>query len=340
MTRDLSSANEDSIPIDDSYWTALFEQEEASSLALSSFQNDEPWPTASNSDTKQIPKLQEHRVLKYPESDGQNPWLTAQEYLDSDKVLQLRVTGYNKGGLLIHWNGLQGFVPASQLVDFPQFHFEAERINALRSWIDNTLQLKIVEINQKLNRLILSERAALVNADQKENLLNSIASGDRLTGQITNLTNFGAFVDLGGVEGLIHISELSWSRVSHRSDVISPGQDVEVLVLNVDQNNERVALSLKQLKSDPWLTVENRYKQGQIVEGVVSKVVNFGAFVLLEEELEGLIHISELAEGTFLHPRNVVKHGDKIKAIVLSVNGPKKRLALSLRRLNSLDDGR
>ncbi|HSO28192.1 MAG TPA: S1 RNA-binding domain-containing protein, partial [Anaerolineales bacterium] len=139
------------------------------------------------------------------------------------------------------------------------------------------------------------------------------------------------FVDLGGVEGLIHISELSWSRVPHPSKIVKPDQKVEVLVLGVDQENERVALSLKQLYPDPWKTVESRYQVGQLVEGVINNIVNYGAFVLLEPELEGLIHISELAEGSFLHPRNVVDIGDKVTARVLQVDGRAKRLALSLR---------
>ncbi|MCA9965644.1 MAG: S1 RNA-binding domain-containing protein, partial [Anaerolineales bacterium] len=156
---------------------------------------------------------------------------------------------------------------------------------------------------------------------------------DQIEGEVTNLTNFGVFVDLGGVEGLIHISELSWSRVLHPSDILEPGNTVSVVVLNVDRRNQRVALSLKRTKKDPWRTAEQRYYAGQLVEGVVSNIVNYGAFVLLEEELEGLIHISELAEGSFLHPRNVVQSGMKVTARVLTVDAASKRLALSLRGL-------
>ncbi|NJN54207.1 MAG: S1 RNA-binding domain-containing protein, partial [Anaerolineae bacterium] len=197
------------------------------------------------------------------------------------------------------------------------------------------LRLKVIEIEMEQNRFILSERAALVKAGERDRLFKNMMPGKQVQGEVTNLTDFGAFVDLGGVEGLIHISELSWSRVTHPTDVVQPGQEVTVRVLQVDSENGRIALSLKQLKNDPWQTVDQRFQPGQMVEGVVSKVVNFGAFVQIEDELEGLIHISELAEGTFLHPRNVVRRGQAVRARVLFVDGAAKRLALSLRGVSS-----
>ncbi|HFQ94618.1 MAG TPA: S1 RNA-binding domain-containing protein, partial [Anaerolineae bacterium] len=266
-----------------------------------------------------------------------NPWRAAQALHQADDSVQLTITGYNKGGLLVMWHNLQGFVPASQLVDFPQFHLESERMKALRQWHNQQITLKIIEIDPAQNRLIFSERAALVEASQRANLFNRIEPGQILEGVITNLTNFGAFVDLGGVEGLIHISELSWSRVTHPSAIVKPGQPVTVKVLNVNHRDERIALSLKRLKQNPWQTVNQQYKPGQLIEGVVSNVVSFGAFVQVEDELEGLIHISELAEGSFLHPRDVVRKGEKVTARVLYVDGGAKRLALSLRRVNQED---
>ena len=174
-----------------------------------------------------------------------------------------------------------------------------------------------------------------MDSGQREFVLASIQPGDIVTGTVTNLTDFGAFIDLGGVEGLIHISELSWSRVIHPSKILSPNEEVKVLVLDIDQEKERVALSLKQMNRDPWDTAEERYYQGQIVEGTISNIVNYGAFVLLERELEGLIHISELAEGDFLHPRNVVTMGEHVTAKVLYVDAKSKRLALTLRGTSS-----
>lgn len=313
---------------DDAYWTALFEQEEA--LLPSETKSDIP--------LRNWAPLNQRIDGRFRWSDGEreeiiDPWQQAQTIMDADESLSLAVTGFNKGGLLVQWQGLQGFVPASQLIDFPQFHLESERLNALRQWQTEELTLKIIELNRDLNRLILSERATLVEADQRERLFGRIEVGQLHSGRVTNLTNFGAFVDLGGVEGLIHISELSWSRVIHPSDIVEPDQEVRVKVLNVDSENGRVALSLKRLKENPWLTVDERFKSGQLVEGVISNVVSFGAFVMIEDELEGLIHISQLAEGVFLHPRNVVQKGQIVVARVLKVDGSNKRLALSLRGL-------
>lgn len=318
---------------DDAYWASLFEQEEALLPAEPKVE-----PVKSNGWST----LDQRLDGRFRWADGErchesDPWRRAQQIMDDDETVNLPVTGFNKGGLLVQWRGLQGFVPASQLIDFPQFHLESERLNALKKWQSEELTLKIIELNREMNRLILSERATLVEADTREQLFERIEKDQLHTGTVTNLTNFGAFVDLGGVEGLIHISELSWSRVIHPSDILKPDQTVKVKVLNVDSGNGRVALSLKRLKSNPWLSVDQRYKPGQLVEGTISNVVSFGAFVMIEDELEGLIHISQLAEGTFLHPRNVVSKGQIVVARVLKVDGSNKRLALTLRDLASDD---
>ncbi|KAA3656135.1 MAG: S1 RNA-binding domain-containing protein [Chloroflexi bacterium] len=312
---------------EDAFWAALFKQEDKTAPSPTLEETSDTWPTVNNRADGRF------RWADGEDKNGQDPWQIAQTVFQQDKTVVLGVRGYNKGGLLVEWNGLQGFVPASQLLDFPQFHLESERLRALKLWQQKELTLKIIELNRSMNRLILSERAALVEADERDGLLNRIQTGDKVKGHITNLTNFGAFVDLGGVEGLIHISELSWSRVIHPSDIVQPGMQVTVRVLSVDPDNGRIALSLKQLKLDPWASVDDRFYAGQTIEGVISNVVSFGAFVMIEEELEGLIHISELAEGSFLHPRNVVSKGQTIKARVLAVDGRQKRLALSLRKV-------
>jgi small subunit ribosomal protein S1 len=309
---------------DDAFWASLVEPEESLYTTVS-----DPEP-----DTNLLPVMHPPRL---PAVDGylaaslEESWRTAEIAFQNDQTLELMVTGYNKGGLLVVWNGLQGFVPASQLADFPHFHLETARYEELKRRQNQHLQLKIIELDAPSNRLILSERAALVAAEARHELMHQLRPGDRRQGQVTNLSDFGVFIDLGGVEGLIHISELSWGRVNHPSDVVQPGQLVSVLVLNVNRDAGRIALSLKQMRPDPWLSVEERYRPGQVVEGVISSVVNFGAFAVLEEGLEGLIHISELAEGIFLHPRNVVNKGDRVRARVLQVDGRNRRLALSLR---------
>lgn len=316
---------------DDGFWSALFQQEAAAT--------DTPHPhDALPPTSERWSGLSERLDGRFRWADGgspvtHDPWQTAQAHFQDDEAIDVIINGHNKGGLLTNWNGLQGFIPASQLIDFPQFHLESERINALKKWHGRTLTVKIIELNPTMNRLIFSERAALVDADQRDQIFAEVNVDDVIEGEVTNLTNFGAFVDLGGVEGLIHISELSWSRVTHPSQIVKPGQTVRVRVLNIDPDQERIALSLKRLKKNPWQTVEHRYQPDQIIEGVVSNVVSFGAFVQIEDELEGLIHISELAEGSFLHPRDVVRRGERVRARILHVDGKDKRLALSLRGL-------
>lgn len=319
--------------VDDGYWNALFRMEESfiadrDAAELASAPIDvEPLTEPQEQSTG------EHKATPAPPAG--DPWAAAQEAMEADRTIRLTVVGHNKGGLLVYWNGIQGFVPASQLIDFPQFHVPRERLQALATWQDRELNLKIIEVNRGNSRLIFSERATLVAAEQREVLLLGVRPGEKRQGTITNLTDFGAFVDLGGLEGLIHISEISWSRVTHPSTVLQPGQTVQVLVLSVDKGSERVALSMKRLHPDPWEDVESRYQPGQLVSGVVGNVTTYGAFVILEQELEGLIHISELAEGRFLHPRDVVRSGETVTVRVLSVDGRHKRLALSLRAVDS-----
>jgi small subunit ribosomal protein S1 len=310
---------------DESYWSALFQMEEASN-------GEGGLPAYLEIDRQaDVPAANGIHVQELSQTPFVDPWKTAQEWMDGDRILELLVAGHNKGGLLVDWNGIQGFVPASQLIEFPQFHVARERQQALAGWRGRRLRLKIIEVSKSNSRLILSERATLVAAEQREVLLSGVREGDRRDGKVTNLTDFGAFVDLGGVEGLVHISEISWSRVIHPSALLKPGQPVHVIVLSVDQAAGRVALSIKRLRPDPWQTAEARYQPGQRVRGVIGNVTTFGAFVILEEELEGLVHISELAEGVFMHPRDVVRPGEEVVARVLNVDSRQKRIALSLR---------
>lgn len=274
-----------------------------------------------------------HGEITYDDHLGPLPadWDAINNVTRKDEVITLKVIGYNRGGLLVEWRSLRGFVPASQLIDFPVTQNSMTRRNALIERVGQTLNLRVIELNPEKNRLILSERAAQAQPGERDNILYSLKPGDKIEGAITNLCDFGAFVDLGGLEGLIHISELSWGRVGHPSQLLERGQEVEAYVLDVDQKAGRIALSLKRLRPDPWKTVEQRYQIGQIVEGKITNVVDFGAFACIEEGLEGLIHVSELAEGHFLHPRNVVDEGQTVHARILSINGDARRLGLSLR---------
>ena len=310
-------------PLEEGYWAALLKEgefaepisyyEEAeieTSLDYDHFETDS-MPSQLNSD--------------------HSDWVAIQEFMDSDQTIDLLVIGYNRGGLLVEWQTLRGFVPASQLINFPATAHVSARRAALADRIGQSLSLRVIELNPQQNRLILSERAARVEAGERAQILTRLQPGDHITGSVTNLCDFGAFVDLGGLEGLIHISELSWGRVGHPTDMLRRGQEIDVYVLSVDRENARIALSLKRLYPDPWKTVGDRYQIGQIVSGLVTNVVDFGAFACIEEGLEGLIHVSELAEGHFLHPRNVVEEGQHIEARILSIDSDARRLGLSLR---------
>jgi small subunit ribosomal protein S1 len=332
MGQEIKRNNVSGSVTDDAYWESLFQIEESFAADFKEVAAPPDPPCLARELVEELPLTQ--AGIESPVLPAADPWQLAQAYFEADKSIQLKVVGYNKGGLLIAWNGVQGFVPASQLVDFPQFHLPRERQRAMAGWIDSDLNLKIIEVNKESNRLIFSERAALVPADARESLLNDVQAGEKRVGTVTNLTEFGAFVDLGGVEGLIHISEISWSRVVHPSIILVPGQDIDVLVLSVNPESGRIALSMKQLHPDPWLTAEERYRPGQLVRGKVGNITTYGAFVVLEEELEGLVHISELAEGMFLHPRDVVDSGELVVARVLKVDSKQKRIALSMRGLS------
>lgn len=313
-------------PPDESYWAALLrEGEYTANKPTQESMGDwdttlDGYPNASDGD---------------PSIQSDTDWELAERVYHEDQAVELSVIGYNRGGLLVQWHSLRGFVPASQLTDFPNIEDGPTRRSELAARVGSSLQLRVIELDKVQNRLILSERAAQVRAGARANLLETLRSGDKIVGRVTNLCDFGAFVDLGGIEGLIHISELSWGRVGHPRDILQRGQTVSTYVMEVNRDQGRVALSLKRLQPDPWATVAERYEVGQLVEGVITNVVDFGAFARVEEGLEGLIHVSELAEGNFLHPRNVVREGDWVRARVLNIDGTARRLGLSLRRAKS-----
>jgi len=313
------------LPPDEGYWQALLQEGDVVAEGGTPRQKDALWGGYD---------LDEQELLaqQNAQSGSQADWEQVQQVFDSDTTVELKVVGHNRGGLLVEWSTLRGFIPASQLVDFPAMADTRNRREMLASRIGQTLRLRVIELDRVQNRLILSERAAQVQPGTRANVLGSIKEGDICSGQVTNLCDFGVFVDLGGLEGLIHISELSWGRVSHPRDILNRGDTIQVYVMRVDQEQGRVALSIKRLRPDPWQTVEQRYQVGQTVEGVITNVVDFGAFACIEEGLEGLIHVSELAEGHFLHPRNVVHEGDTVKARILNIDGRARRLGLSLRR--------
>lgn len=265
-----------------------------------------------------------------PRHEPDPRWQELIETMQRGKRVTLPVVGYNRGGLLVDWDGMEGFVPTSHLLKAP-FPEEEELRNALfEEYVGRKLTLKIIEVDPSRNRLVFSERAACYDHEEAEALLRSLRPGMVVSGTVTNLCPFGAFIDLGGIEGLLHISEFSWGRVDRPEDLLSIGQCVDVYILSVDHDRRRIALSLKRLTPNPWESVDERYYPGQVLEGEVTNVAGFGIFVALEEGVEGLIHISELEEMGIQHPDQVVTEGERIKVRVLNVDGQQRRIGLGL----------
>jgi small subunit ribosomal protein S1 len=265
-------------------------------------------------------------------------WEWAATLYRNDDTIKLPVVGYNRGGLLVEAQSLRGFVPISHLCSYDPEQSEDERNEILASKLGANLMLKVIECEPGRGRLVFSERAALAGPGERNRLLESLRPGETVRGVVTNVTRFGVFIDLGGLEGLVHVSELSWGRVGHPQDVVQCGEELEVRVLSVEPRSCRVALSLKELLPDPWEGVDQKYQVGDLVEGTVTNVVRFGAFVGLEEGLEGLIHISELGEGNLLHPRGVLKGGEHLRLRIIHIDPRERRLGLSMRDVPQLSD--
>ncbi len=283
-----------------------------------------------------------HALLSLKRANAERQWRIAEQQYREGELLKARVIDYNKGGLIVDVAGIRGFVPISQILNLKREEVAAggenqETAAKLQSMKDKELTLKIIEINRARNRLILSERLAVQEWRQRrrEELLDELKPGEVRKGIVSNLANFGAFVDLGGADGLVHISQLAWSRVNHPSEVLHVGQEVEVQVLSVDKEKKKIALSIKRAEVDPWTTVEQRYTPGQVVIGTVTKIAPFGAFARIEDGIEGLIHLSELTPG--MDPRANLHEGQQLPLRILRIDAERRRLGLSLRQADELD---
>jgi small subunit ribosomal protein S1 len=263
-------------------------------------------------------------------------WEHAERLFGEGGMTRCKVIGFNKGGLLVQFNRIRGFVPASQVAQLHGRTAVEERQQALQKMVNQEIPLKVIEVDRERNRLVLSERSATQEwrKAQKNRLLTELQPGDVISGRVNQLTNFGAFIDLGGADGLAHISELSWQRVNHPREVLSPGQEVKVVVVEIDRERERIGLSLRRLQDNPWETIDQRYSLGQLVSGPVTNVTPFGAFVQIEEAVEGLIHASELDSDPQIQPRDVLQPGQTVTAKVISLDRQRQRMGLSLRRVN------
>jgi small subunit ribosomal protein S1 len=280
-------------------------------------------------------------ILSLSQAQMAHDWRRALELYKSQDIIEKPVAGCNKGGVIVSFGDIRGFVPGSQLAASRVADQTTDGSDSDSRWeslIGEMLQLKVIEVDQKRNRLILSEKAAMRDWRQsrREKTLDELTEGDVRRGKIINLADFGAFVDLGGVDGLIHLSELSWKRVAHPREVVEAGQELDVYVLKVDRERQRVALSLKRLQPDPWLSVEERYQDGQLVEGVVTRLTKWGAFASIvgDEAIEGLVHISELTDNPIAHPREIIKPDQVVTLRIIGLDAENHRLSLSLKRVD------
>ncbi len=291
-------------------------------------------------------------ILSLSRAQAEKDWQDAELLHEKQEVFEGTVAGFNKGGLIVKVGKVRGFVPASQLVgararqsgleeEGGEEEGEGRPQERFQHLVGKKLHLKVIEIDRARNRLILSERAAVRDwrKAQKEKLLSELQEGMRLKGTVISLADFGAFIDLGGADGLVHLSELSWKRVSHPRELLKVGQVVDVEVLGVDREHKRIALSLKRTEQDPWSVIEARYKIGQLVEGTITKLTKFGAFARIkgDDEIEGLIHISELSDTPVAHPKEVVREGQELTLRIIKIEPERRRLGLSLKRVNQAE---
>jgi small subunit ribosomal protein S1 len=287
-----------------------------------------------------------HILLSLRRAMEEQDWRDAEDYLGEGRVYRSKIAGYNKGGLIVRFGKVRGFVPASQVSR--ERRFRSNGTTPDERWghmVGEEIAVKVIEVDRGRNRLILSERAATkeLRVEMRAELLETLAAGQVYTGRVTRLVDFGAFVDIGGVDGLVHLSELDWKPVSHPREVLRAGDEIEVEVIHVDKERQRIGLSRKNRLEDPWETVASKYNVDQLVQGTVTKMTKFGAFARLvdQPEIEGLIHISELAERRVGHPREVVEENQVLTLRVIRIDPERRRMGLSLKRVDSeeyLDD--
>lgn len=280
-------------------------------------------------------------TLSLAEVQSRQDWERAHAAMDNDEIWHGQITGYNRGGLLVDFGQLQAFVPASQIWSRRGFASgsAAARKDRLQNFVGNTLPLKFIEINQANSRLIASERAAQtkLRKQRREELMAELKVGEIRKGVVRHLTNFGAFVDIGGADGLIHISEISRQKTDHPGDVLEVGQELKVYILGLDRQRNRINLSLKELEPNPWDWVDMLYAQGQLVEGKVSNVVDFGAFIELSAGVDGLLHVSEIVEPAPDHPKEFVQRGDELILKIIRIDALNQQIGLSLRRVTEAE---
>lgn len=281
-------------------------------------------------------------VLSVSQAQQSEDWKKAEALMTAEEVWEGIVTDVNKGGLIVPFGNLRGFVPASHVSDLPRGISEDERKNYMGGLLGRPVMLKVIEVNRKRRRLVFSQRDASRGRREanKEQLLGELKEGDVRTGRVSGLRDFGAFVDLGGADGLIHISELAWHRVKHPKEVLNVGDEVQVYVLRLDTEGKRIGLSLKRLQKNPWAQAEEMYHVGQLVEGTVSRVAQFGAFISLDPGIEALLHASQMADPVPADPTLLVHEGERLLMRVISIEPERQRLGLSIKDVTDEEKAR
>jgi small subunit ribosomal protein S1 len=276
-------------------------------------------------------------VLSYLRAREEKDWEVVENLLASGETYPSKVIGYNKGGLIVPVGGLRGFVPASQISLTRRSAGNESPEQRWGKMVGEEMGVRVIEVDRERRRLILSERMALSETREtlKDRLLDELAEGTVRTGRVTSLADFGAFVNIEGADGLVHLSEISWERIQHPNEVLKIGQEVKVKVISVDRERKRIGLSIRQLQEDPWLQKVGYLKEGMLVEGTITHLTKFGAFARLNEDLEGLIHVSELSEQRVAHPKEVLHEGEVVTLRVIKIDPERRRIGLSLRKVDS-----
>jgi len=284
---------------------------------------------------------EDHIRLSLSQAKAEKDWDDAEQLFKAGDIVESEVIGNNKGGLIVSFGHVRGFVPGSQLTSVQySSQNKGERWDELTGEI---LQLKIIEVDRTRNRLIFSERAASDDlrkekAKEKAKLLEDLSEGDIRPGRVTSLADFGAFVDIGGIDGLIHLSELAWTHVSHPNEILNVGDEIDVYILKVEHDQQRVALSLKRLQPEPWSEVFDHYQINQVVDAVITKLTNFGAFARIDNRIEGLIHISEISEKNIAHPKDVVSEEQEVKVRIIHIDPERRRMGLSMKQVEDQEN--
>lgn len=305
--------------IDEGWWESVLAEER---------QHSSPRPSQGMMKTKPVPVSNTEPL---PEAAAVEPnWDLIQEIYSKDRIIGMKVVGHNRGGLLVENEELAGFIPFSHLIDLAGKEHEADRDECLEAYVGKNLNVKVIECVPDDGRVVFSERAALAEPGKRAELFQELQTGSHVKGMVTNITDFGVFVDLGGVEGLIHISELSWGRVSHPNQIVKLGEEINVQVLDVSAERCRVALSLKRMTPNPWEHASTDFPVGSIHNAVITSVMSYGAFARIEAGVEGLIHASEMVLEPNQTPREILFQGQELKARILHVDPSHQRMGLSL----------